>query len=65
MFHPGRSLILYERLEEDCVRRDWCLQAFIATSRREESARRYTRRGNELEGVTELGQGIGDFGTCV
>ena len=57
-------MILYERLEEDCVRRDWSSQAAVATSsgRNQPEGR---HGGNELEAAREFGQGIGDLGTCV
>ena len=56
--------MLYERLEEDCVRRHWCLQAAVlqqADGRNQPEGR---HEGNNLEAVRELGQGIGDLGTC-
>ena len=45
------------------MRRDWCLQAAVqqADGRDQPEGR---HRGNELEAVRELRQGIGDLGTC-
>ena len=44
------------------MRQNWCLQAAVVTSRREESASRDIQGKNELEAARDW---IGDLGACV